>query len=253
MVDELVRHHEERGIHRLIMDDGANALDLALMSALRDRIGELRNAGAPPIMIASSHPTLFCPGWNLKRLSGADREEVTAVLSAFNGLILDLFSYPGPTATAITGHAVAGGCLLALTVDLRVMASGRPRLGLAELNLGVPIPAGSLRMLSARLNPSAVEEVVLGGDGCAAEKAQTIGLVHRVAPVAEVVVVADRELRKLATKSRRAYAATKEFMYGEVWRSMSSPTPDEDEVFVNCWFEQDTRQRIAEIARSLSQ
>jgi enoyl-CoA hydratase len=252
MAKELIRHHEERGIHRLIMDDGANALDLALMSALRERISELRSAGAPPIMLASSHPTLFCPGWDLKRLSEADREEVMAVLTAFNALILDLFSYPGPTASAITGHAVAGGCLLAMTADLRVMASGRPRLGLAELNLGVPIPADSLRMMTARVNPAAVEEVVLGGDGCSAEKAHAIGLAHRVAPVAEVAVVADRELRKLANKSRRAYAATKEFLYGEVWRVMSQPAPEEDAVFVNCWFEQETQQRITEVARSLS-
>jgi len=252
MAEEMVRHHEERGIHRLILNDGANALDLALMSEFRDRLSELRMAGSPPVMIASTHPTLFCPGWDLKRLSGADREEVAAVLEAFNGLILDLFSYPGPTATAITGHAVAGGCLLAMTADLRLMASGRPRLGLAELNLGVPVPADSLRMLTARTNPSAVEEIVLGGDGCTAEKARAIGLVHRVSPVAEVVVIADRELRKLANKSRRAYAATKEFLYGEVWRTMSRPAPEEDAVFIGCWFEPETQERIAAIARSLS-
>jgi enoyl-CoA hydratase/carnithine racemase len=139
-----------------------------------------------------------------------------------------------------------------MTCDLRVMATGRPRLGLAELNLGVPVPADSLRMLSARANPAALEEVVLGGDGCAAEKAQALGLIHRVAPVAEVVVVADRELRKLASKSSRAYAATKDFLYGEAWRAMSQQSPDESAVFIDCWFDRQTQEKIAEIARSLS-
>jgi enoyl-CoA hydratase/carnithine racemase len=123
---------------------------------------------------------------------------------------------------------------------------------LAELNLGVPVPAGSLRMFAARVNPAAIEEVVFGGDGCTAEKAHSIGLVHRVAPVEELVVVADRELRKLANKPRRAYAATKEFLYGEMWRAMSQPAPSEDAVFIECWFELETQERIAEIARSLS-
>ena len=140
MAEHTIRHHEERGVHRLIMDDGANALDLALMSELRDRLVELRKSGAPPILVASAHPTLFCPGWDLKRLSEADREEVSAVLGAFNALILELFSYPGPTAAAITGHAIAGGCILTLCCDYRYVADGRKLMGVNEVLLGVPVP-----------------------------------------------------------------------------------------------------------------
>ena len=160
------------------------------------------------MLLASSHPTLFCPGWDLKELVDADRDQVGAVLRAFNGLILEVFSYPGPTAAAITGHAVAGGCLLAMACDLRVMGSGRPHLGFAELNLGVPVPYSSVRMLKARMGAGVVDEVVLGGDGCSAERARALGLVHRIAPVEQVVVVADRELRKLKSKPAPAYAAT---------------------------------------------
>jgi len=252
MADELLRHQEERGIHRIVMDSRANALDPPLMTALGALLEQLRERGAPPVVIASSHPTLFSPGWDLKRLVGGDRAQVGEVLGSFNRLILDVFSYPGPTAAAIDGHAVAGGCLLAISCDLRVMATGQPRLGLAELNLGVPIPANSLKMLRARTNPAALEELVFRGDGCSADKARELGLVDRVAAGDDVMVAAERELQKLASKPGSAYRATKRFLFGDVWRAMDAPSPAEDGVFLDCWFEAGTLERIAEVARGLS-
>ena len=112
MADNILVQEENRGIHRLVMDHGPNALDPALMSALRKSLSQLVEEGAPSVVLASTHPNLFCPGWNLKLLADAGRKEVGEFLESFNHLILDLFSYPGPTAAAIGGHAVAAGCLL---------------------------------------------------------------------------------------------------------------------------------------------
>lgn len=251
MGDPPIRLHEVRGVHRLILDDGANALDLPLMAAVRDAVADLRAHGSPPLLLASSHPTLFSPGWDLKLLAGADRDTVRATLQSFEGLILEVFSYPGPTAAAITGHAVAGGCLLAMACDFRVMASGRVRLGFAELNLGVPVPAGSLRMLNARLGALAIEETVLRGEGCTAERARELGLVHRVEPVEQVVVAVDRELSRIATKPAQAYAATKQMLLSDVWMAMAGPDAEADELFLDCWFSAATQQRIAELATTL--
>jgi enoyl-CoA hydratase len=251
MPDRPIRHHEVHGIHRVILDDGANALDLPLMAAIRDAVADLRGHGAPPLMLASSHPALFCPGWDLKQLAVADRGRVQATLEVFNSLILEVFTYPGPTAAAVTGHAVAGGWLLALACDLRVMATGRPRLGFAELNLGVPIPAGSLRMVRARCSSFAIDETLLRGEGCTAERAHELGLVHRVEPVEQVVVAVDRELIRLATRPARAYAATKELLLGEAWRAMRAGFAAEDRQFLECWFSAEAQQRIAELASSL--
>ena len=155
MADDILKHEESRGIHHLVMDHGPNALDPPLMAALRQSLDGLASTGAPALVLSSSHPTLFCPGWDLKLLADADRDAVGEFLQDFNSLIIELFSYPGPTAAAIGGHSVAAGCLLSLCCDLRVMATGQARQGLSELNLGVPVPATSLRMLRSRLSSPA--------------------------------------------------------------------------------------------------
>ena len=70
MADALLRHEEEKGVHRLTMKHGPNALDRPLMDALRTELRHLAGAGSPAVILASAHPTLFCPGWDLKLLVG---------------------------------------------------------------------------------------------------------------------------------------------------------------------------------------
>jgi enoyl-CoA hydratase len=221
------------------------------MEGLSHAIAELREEGAPPILLRSSHKAVFCPGWDLKRLVGARREEVASALARFNRLVYGLFSYPGPTGAAIQGHAVAGGCLLAMCCDLRVMATGRPRIGLSELNLGVPVPASSLVLLRERLAANVVEELVVGGDGCSAERAKDQGVVHRTAEPQAALSTAERELARLAAKPAQAFAATKRFLLGDSWRRMSDPSTGDDEVFLDCWFSPATQERINGIVERL--
>ena len=253
MPDNVLVHQENRGIHHLVMDHGPNALDPALMAALQDRLRELAGGGAPAVILASSHPRLFCPGWDLKLLAGADRDQVGEFLQEFNSLILDLFSYPGPTAAAIGGHAVAAGCLISLCCDLRVMATGQARQGLSELNLGVPVPGSCLRMLRARLSSPALDHLVFRGEGCTATRAQELGIVHRTAATVDIMAVTELELGKLAGRPRRAFVESKRFLFGGTWEAMQRGAPDEDAAFLDCWFENETRERIAGVASQLSQ
>ena len=251
MADNVVKHDESRGIHRLIMDHGPNALDPPLMAALRDHLSELAENGAPAVVLATSHATVFCPGWNLKLLADADREAVGDFLRDFNALIIDLFSYPGPTAAAISGHSVAAGCLLSLCCDLRVMATGQARQGLSELNLGVPVPATSLRMMRARLSSPAVDDLVFRGEGCTATRARELGIVHRTAATADTLAVTELELGKLAGRPRRAFVESKKFLLADVWVAMRRGSPEEDATFLDCWYEDETRERIAGVASQL--
>jgi len=252
MADLFLRHEENRGVHRLVMDHGPNALDRPLMGALREALGTLAGAGAPAVILASAHPRLFCPGWDLKLLADAGRDDLAEFLGEFNALILEIFSYPGPTAAAIGGHSVAGGCLLALTCDLRVMATGQARQGLSELNLGVPVPGNSLRMLRARLSSPALDELVFRGEGCSAERARELGIVHRTAGPNDLLAVTEIEMAKLAGRPRRAFVETKKFLLGDVWAAMGTTWPDEDAAFVDCWYEEETQERISGTASRLA-
>jgi enoyl-CoA hydratase len=251
MADELVRVEEKRGVSRVIMTAGANALDLSVVEALRSAMAVLRGQGGAPLVIASAHPRVFCPGWDLKRLVSARRPQVQELLARFNELILEVFSYPGATVAAIAGHAIAGGCLLALACDVRVMAAGRPRIGLSEVNLGVPVPAECLGMLSARLAPNVVDDLVLACDGHTAERAQQLGIVHEAAEPERLAAVVEQRLRTLAAKPRHAYRETKRFLFERVWLEMGRQRDDAAAGFLDSWFAADTQQRLRALVGSL--
>ncbi|NOZ79051.1 MAG: enoyl-CoA hydratase/isomerase family protein, partial [Acidobacteria bacterium] len=96
-----IRTVEGDGFVHLILDHGVNALDDELLAALGAALEELGRAGAPPLILESSHPRIFSPGWDLKALYGAPSETVQRVLERFSQVVTDLFAYPGPTAAAI--------------------------------------------------------------------------------------------------------------------------------------------------------
>ena len=251
MAEALLRHEESKGIHRLTMDHGPNALDASLMDALRAELRRLCEDGAPAVILASAHPSLFCPGWNLKLMADAPRNEVGRFLSDFQALVLEVFSYPGPTAAEIGGHAVAAGCLLAIACDLRVMVSGQARLGLSELNLGVPVPGHCLRMLRSRLSSPAVDDLVFRGEGCPSGRARELGLIHRSTSAPELTAATAHEMARLASRPRKAFVETKRLLLAEVWEQMRRPAPNEDEAFLDCWFEAETHARINGVSSRL--
>lgn len=251
MADMAVRVQEERGVVHVTMCDGPNALSETLVEALRGALDQLRGQDAPPVLLRSEHATLFCPGWDLKRLASAGYDDVRRFLENFNALMLDLFSYPGPTAAVIHGHAVAGGCLLALACDLRVMATGQARIGLSEVNLGVPVPAGSVEMMRSRLSPPVVEEMLFLGDGYPAQRAVELGVVQRAKALGGLATTAEAEIRRLGGKPKGAYTRTKTFLHGSTWRRMRTVGSDADAAFLESWFEPETQERLAAIARTL--
>ena len=124
------------------------------------------------------------------------------------------------------------------------MATGQARQGLSELNLGVPVPAGSLQMLRARLSSPALDDLVFRCEGCTAQRALDLGIIHRTADATETTAVTELELGSLAGRPRRAFVESKRFLLSDVWARMKAGYPEADAAFLDCWFEEGTRERI---------
>ncbi|HSB61035.1 MAG TPA: enoyl-CoA hydratase/isomerase family protein, partial [Vicinamibacteria bacterium] len=95
--------------------------------------------GAGAVMLASAHPRLFCPGLDLVTLYEYDRASMGRFLGRFGEAVLGLYGMRKPVLAAISGHAVAGGCVLALTADHRMLRRGS-QIGLNEVRVGLPLP-----------------------------------------------------------------------------------------------------------------
>lgn len=226
------------------LQHGANALDDELLGALGGEVEALVAAGAPPLVLHSAHPNIFCPGLDLKKLDGRSRDDLRRLIEQFAALLRRLATYPGPTVAALSGHAIAGGCLLALACDRRVMARAGARLGLSEINLGIPVPAGAITMLLALYPTRAVEQLVLEGDGFGGERAAELGFVERLAERDAVLDEAVRVANHLGSRPAAAFAEAKGFLRATMAAAMAARDAGEIERFLNHWFDPATQDRI---------
>src|SRR5512146_2864767 len=137
---------------------GKNALSRALIDKTLAQV----EAGKGEPLLLTGAGDAFCAGLNLKEIASFDARALRSYLEAFDRLVVALYGYPGPTAAAINGHAIAGGCVLALCCDERICTSGKARIGLNEVSIGARFPPVTMAMVRERLSPQHLDAVVLG-------------------------------------------------------------------------------------------
>jgi enoyl-CoA hydratase len=189
--------------------DALNALDLATLTELRDRLRELADdAGVTVVVLTGAGDKAFMAGADIKYMSGLGVDEATAWGALGHEAARLLETMPKPTIAAINGFALGGGCELALACDLRY-ASASARLGQPEINLGIIPGWGGTQRLARASTLGFAKELILTGRLVGAEEARERGLVNAVFEPAELLEKALETARLLASKSPLALAAAK--------------------------------------------
>ncbi len=216
-----------------------NALSTSMMRWLQQQLVE---ADGRPVLITGSGDT-FSAGLDLKEVLGLDSEGARGFLDELDRAMFALFHYPGPVVGQVNGHAIAGGCVLALCCDHTVATDNpRSRIGLNEVALGLHFPPNILAVVRATVPPRHLERVVLGAGLHGPLDACAYGLVDEVS--ANAAEVAERRLHSLAAAPARAYAATKRALRGHVvLRDLDSFPHFLDEV-LPVWTSDDIKGRI---------
>lgn len=183
---------------------GRNALGTGLME---DVIAQLSRAGDRPVLVTGAGGA-FSAGLNLKEVAALDAVGMECFLGLLDRMIDALFSYPGPTVACVNGHAIAGGCVVALCCDLRIAVDDPGvRIGLNEVALGLEFPPKILRLAEHRLPRHTIARVLLEAGLYPPREACALGLVDTVA--ADAADTAAAALARLAAHPRAVYAATK--------------------------------------------
>lgn len=183
---------------------GKNALSLASMEALLDGIAR---AGGEPLLITGAGDT-FSAGLNLKEVLSLDRAGMRRFLATLDRLVEALYLYPAPTIAWVNGHAIAGGCVVALCCDESIAEDDpKIRIGLNETALGLPFPPRILAMVRRAVRPATLERVVLGAELFEPKDAARLGLVDEAVTGARGR--AEERLALLSSHPRDVYAHTK--------------------------------------------
>lgn len=160
----------------------ANALNRELTEKLLAALETARMDGARAIVL-TGRPGMFSGGLDVPELLGLDRRQMESFWSLFFGLTRQLAASPVPVIAAISGHAPAGGAVLALQCDWRIGITGKFRIGLNEVQVGLPVPSTILVALEQVVGPRVARRMATRGELLSMDEALAVGLLDElVAP-----------------------------------------------------------------------
>lgn len=228
----------------------ANAINPEMVEGLRAAFGEIEaDPSLRGALLASAH-RIFSPGLDLKELTRLDRPAMADFLRRFHECLVALYAFPKPLLAALSGHTLAGGLVLALTADWRVLRRGA-LVGLNEVRVGVPLPFGVAHILRASVQTSRLEEVALLGRNYTDADAVATGLVHELHDADGFEERCLVRLEELASKDPAAFARTKGYLRSATLERVVAGDPSRADEFLDCWFSATTRARIEGIVADL--
>src|SRR5437660_4552229 len=190
----------------------ANAMDVGLLGELVEAVERLAHE-VPRALVLAGRPGFFSAGADLKAVPGYGPEQQRAMITGINRMALGVYDLPCPVVGAITGHAIAGGLVLALCTDLRV-ASSAGKYGLTEVKVGVPYPQAAIGVVRAELAPQAARVLALGNELISAAECLRLGVFDEVVAPDAVLPRALERARELAAMPAEVYARTKADLRG---------------------------------------
>ena len=180
---------KKQGIATIILNRGkVNALNGEVVNQIRAALSESEADSDTRAVIFKGKGNFFSFGFDVPEFLSYSRDKFTRYLKNFTKLLTQIYLSPKPVVASLNGHTMAGGCMLALACDKRVMVTGRARISLNEITFGSSVLVGSTEMLRACAwhanarkscipGHAGATEILYSGDMYSAEQAKILGLV----------------------------------------------------------------------------
>src|ERR1700741_1502 len=124
-----------------------NALNEAVVEELSECFQRVANDSNVKAVILTGEGSFFSFGLDVPEFLSYSKDSFIKFIIKFTDLYSYIFTFPKPVVAALNGHTIAGGCMIAIACDYRLMISGKAKISLNELTFGSTVFAGSIEML----------------------------------------------------------------------------------------------------------
>lgn len=180
-----------------------NALNAAAFAALEELLDAAAADKSLLGLVVTGRGGAFAAGADLSEIKDDGIEENRAYSKLGQDVMGRLEALPIPTVAAVNGHALGGGCELALACDIRI-AGEAAKFGMPEVGLGVIPCFGGTQRLAALVGPGLAKELIFTGRTVGAQEALSMHLVNRVVPTETLLERALELVESMAAKSGSA-------------------------------------------------
>jgi len=229
----------------------ANALNPELVTALREAVEAAPRDGVRALVLSGS-PRMFSGGLDVPYLIHLDRPAMSATWRDFYAMMRALATSPIPIAAAITGHAPAGGAVISLFCDARIMADGEFKIGLNEVQVGLFLPPIIFKAMRRLVGNRQAERLCVAGLLIPPAEALRVGLIDELAPPEGVVERAVDWCRSLLALPPKAMTATRRMARADLAALFDAVTEEELEGVLDEWFSEESQRVMRELVERLA-
>lgn len=227
----------------------ANALDHALVEKLLAALDTVQAAGARALIL-TGRPGMFSGGLDVPALIDCKRPEIERFWQQFFQLTRRLAASPVPVIAALSGHAPAGGAVLALQCDYRIGIEGNFKIGLNEVQVGLPVPDTILLALEQVVGPRQARRIATRGSLLPMAEALAIGLVDELVDADNLlptVLIRAQELLALPPVAMNTTRLAGKARLIEAYRNCSDVATATD-----WWFSSETQAEMRKLVERLA-
>ena len=217
----MIETKREGAVALVQMRSGENRFNPGFIAELSRALDEIERSEEPSALVLTGDGKFFSNGLDLAWMSGEGRDRAGEVVTGMLGIFARLLASPIPSVAALNGHAFAGGAMLALACDFRVMRSDRGFFCIPEIDLGLPLHPGMAALIQARLPKLTAHEAIVTGKRYGGVEALARGIADYATPAVDLLAKAMSIAAPLAGKNRAVMQTHKRLLYGDALRLLA--------------------------------
>ena len=205
----------------LTMKAEENRFNLPMLDAFEQVLNEVEADETVLGAVLTGEGKFFSNGLDLEWMTEAGEESTRLVVERLQALYIRLMSFPMPVIAAVNGHAFAGGAMLALACDERVMREDRGFFCLPEVDINIPFVPGMSKLIQSKLTPAAAHRAMIGGYRFGGPEAVEWGIADQATAEDQLLPTAIERAKALSGKNRIVVAAIKNVMYNDAIEALA--------------------------------
>lgn len=229
----------------------SNSLNREMVTELTDMLSNIENDSTIGGVMITGREHFFSAGLDLIELYEYNEEEAKSFWHLFLNFTAKITAFKKPMVAAINGHSPAGGCVIALACDARVMAEGKYIIGLNEVPVGIIVPNCIFSLYSFWLGKANATRSLLEGKLFNPEEALAIGLVDELVKPESILTAAERRVRKYMAFERTTWSQSKVNIRRELIEATSADQSADLDIMLKQWWAPSTRAILKTVIDSL--
>jgi enoyl-CoA hydratase/carnithine racemase len=205
----------------LTMNAEENRFNGPMLDAFKQALDNVEASDTAAAVVLTGTGKFFSNGLDLEWMTEAGEESTRLVVEGLQALYMRLLAFPVPVIAAVNGHAFAGGAMLALACDERVMREDRGYFCLPEVDINIPFVSGMSKLIQAKLTPAAAHKAMLSGHRFGGPEALQWGIVDELAAEDQVLPTAIERTKPFSGKNRDVASTIKNVMYEDAIEALA--------------------------------